>query len=80
MRIQLLVLHGGVAAPDMHGEQANAVLDRGGQRLLPFGNDDDGRGGDDDARVLIGGGADAARNHQADVAAVHHIVRGDAGV
>ncbi len=41
---------------------------------LPLGDDDDRRGADGQARILVGRALDAARHHQADVHAVAHGV------
>ncbi len=45
-----------------------------GLRQLPFGNDDDRRAADRQARILIGRALDAARHHQADMHALAHAV------
>ena len=73
MRIELRVLHRGIAAADMDGKERQPLFNRRGQRILMFGNDDDRRGRDDHARILIGGRADTARHHQADMARVHPV-------
>ena len=79
VRIELLVLHRRVAAPDMDGEQADAILDRAWQSLLIFRDDHDRRRGYHHPRVLIRRRADTACHHQANVHAflIGHAVAAD---
>jgi len=44
MAVELRVLHVRVAAPHVDGGEADALLDRGGQRILVLGDDHDGGG------------------------------------
>src|SRR5690606_21817926 len=53
MRVKFGVLHCRIAAPDMHGEKADAILHSAWQGFLIFRDDDYGRGRDHHARVLI---------------------------
>ena len=76
VRVELGILHIGIAATHVDCEQRQSRRECFGLRRLVFGNDDDRRGADRRARVLVGRALDAARDHQPDVHAVLHPVGG----
>ena len=60
----------GIAAPHVHGEQAEAALPASPAWRLVLGNDHDRGRPDRHARILVGRALDAARDHQPHVHAV----------
>ena len=79
MRVEFLVLHIRTAAAHVHGEELQAALGDLGARRLVLGNDDDGGRTDRHAWILVWRALQAARDHQTNVDAVAHLVRGEAG-
>ena len=72
--VELLVLLGRAGAPHVDGEERKAARQHFRPGQLPLGDDDDRRGADGQARILVGRALHAARHHQADVHAVAHGV------
>jgi hypothetical protein len=75
--VQRRVLYVGIAAPYVSREQAHTALDGLRQRLLVLGDDHDRGPGDRHPWVLVRGGLDAARHHEADVHPVVHVIGGE---
>ena len=67
MAVEFRVLHVGRVAAHVYGGQADTLLERGRQRMLLLGADDDGRVADHEVGILVRRGLDAAGDHLADV-------------
>ena len=78
--VELRVLHVGIAATHVHGEQAQALRQRFGLGDLELRDDHHGRRAHGDARVLVGRALHAARHHQPQMHAVAHAVGVQRGV
>src|SRR5699024_6480886 len=72
--VELRVERVGCRAAHVRGEQRDAAGDGRGKRILVLADDHDRRRADRDARVLVWRALDAARDHQAYVDAVGHLV------
>ena len=71
------ILHVGIPAAHVHGEQPQPGREGFGLGDLELGDDHDGRRADADARILVGRALHPARRHQPQVRAVAHAVRGE---
>jgi hypothetical protein len=84
VRIEPQVEHVGSAGAEGGGEQAQPARLALGPRRLVLRGDDDGGAADHEARILVDGGLDAARDHQPQVDTLSfdtvHAVGGQRGV